>query len=384
MFKRTIFKTALCAGLAILAPQTALGSKPTPTPKVDVVFVLDTTGSMSGLINAAKEKIWSIASTLSDTTPAPEIRIGLVGYRDRGDAYVTTRSALTTDLDAVYGDLMKFEAGGGGDGPESVNQALNEAVTRFDWSQDPDAYKVVFLVGDAPPHMDYQDDVPYRETVNLALNKGIIINTIQCGNMESTTPIWNEIAKFGEGVFAKVEQSGGALLAATPYDSKLAELSSELDKTRVAYGDHDERAAQAAKFAMSDAIAEEATVSALARRSELNVSAAGKANFLGSKELVEDVSTGKVSLEKLDQAQLPQELRDVGADEQKRIIAEKKDKRDKIESEIRKLSQARQDYLKKEAAKSAGEKPVLDEVIFSAIKTQAGAKGLTYDSGPHY
>ena len=58
-------------------------------PKVDVVFVLDTTGSMSGLIQTAKEKIWSIATTMSSAQTTPDIRIGLVGYRDRGDSYVT-------------------------------------------------------------------------------------------------------------------------------------------------------------------------------------------------------------------------------------------------------------------------------------------------------
>src|SRR5262245_15962877 len=57
------------------------------TKRVEVVFVLDTTGSMEGLIAAAKEKIWSIATTLSNANSAPEIRMGLVAYRDRGDAY---------------------------------------------------------------------------------------------------------------------------------------------------------------------------------------------------------------------------------------------------------------------------------------------------------
>ena len=82
------------------------------TPKIEVVFVLDTTGSMSGLIAAAKEKIWAIANTLATAKPAPVIKMGLVGYRDRGDAYVTTYTALTDDLDAVYANLMKFQAAG--------------------------------------------------------------------------------------------------------------------------------------------------------------------------------------------------------------------------------------------------------------------------------
>jgi hypothetical protein len=85
---------------------------------------------MGGLIQAAKEKIWSIASTMAAAQPAPQIRMGLVAYRDRGDDYVTRVVDLTADLDSVYAALMQFEAGGGGDGPESVNQALADALDK--------------------------------------------------------------------------------------------------------------------------------------------------------------------------------------------------------------------------------------------------------------
>src|SRR5580765_6465297 len=100
-------------------------------PEIEVAFVLDTTGSMGGLIQAAKEKIWAIANTLATTKPAPHIKLALVAYRDRGDDYVTRRTDLTDDLDVVYKELMGLQAQGGGDGPESVNQALHEAVTKI-------------------------------------------------------------------------------------------------------------------------------------------------------------------------------------------------------------------------------------------------------------
>ena len=109
---------------------------PVAAKRVEVVFVLDTTGSMGGLIDAAKEKIWSIASTLAQAQQAPEISIGLVAYRDRGDAYVTQVVDLNRDLDSMYAKLMDFEADGGGDGPEAVNEALDAAIQRMSWSQD--------------------------------------------------------------------------------------------------------------------------------------------------------------------------------------------------------------------------------------------------------
>ena len=78
----------------------------------------------------AEEKIWSIATTMASAQQTPEIRIGLVAYRDRGDAYVTRVTDLSTDLDSMYAELMRLTAQGGGDGPESVNRALADAVAR--------------------------------------------------------------------------------------------------------------------------------------------------------------------------------------------------------------------------------------------------------------
>ncbi len=205
-------------------------------PVIDVVFVLDTTGSMGGLIDAAKEKIWSIASSMASAQPAPIIRMGLVGYRDRGDEYVTRVVDLSSDIDTMYATLMQFTANGGGDGPESVNQALNEAVTRMSWSQEGNAYKVIFLVGDAPPHMDYQDDVKYPQTLALAADKGIVVNTIQCGNASDAKQPWQQIASIGHGSYFNVDQAGSAVAIATPFDADLARLSAALDETRLYYG----------------------------------------------------------------------------------------------------------------------------------------------------
>src|SRR4051794_37265142 len=133
-------------------------------PNVEVVFCLDTTGSMGGLINAAKQKIWSISNQIAAGKPTPNLKVGLVAFRDRGDQYITKVFDLSDDLDAVYTNLMAFQAGGGGDTPESVNQALNESVTKISWSKDAKTLRIIFLVGDAPPHMDYADDVKYPDT----------------------------------------------------------------------------------------------------------------------------------------------------------------------------------------------------------------------------
>ena len=173
---------------------------------------------MGGLIEGAKQKIWSIASKIATGKPTPKLRIGLVGYRDKGDAYITKTYPLSEDIDDIYAKLTAFQAQGGGDTPESVNQALNEGVTKMKWSKDQKVLKIIFLVGDAPPHMDYKQDVKYLDSCKLAMKKDLIINTIQCGNMAATTPIWMEIARNAEGKFARILQDGGVMAIVTPFD----------------------------------------------------------------------------------------------------------------------------------------------------------------------
>src|SRR5262249_23205436 len=156
---------------AVLAPAAVADTGPPligQRPVVEVVFVLDTTGSMGPLIEGAKRKIWSIATTIIDCTPDADIRLGLVAYRDIGDSYVTKTFDLTTDIQGLYGDLLQLRAQGGGDWPESVNEALFVGVTKMSWSHGRNSTRIMFLVGDAPPHMDYAQDMKYPEVMRLA------------------------------------------------------------------------------------------------------------------------------------------------------------------------------------------------------------------------
>src|SRR5262244_91493 len=115
----------LSAAPARAAVPAAVSAAP---PRVEVAFVLDTTGSMGGLIEGAKRRIWSIARRIGEGRPRPDLRIALVAYRDLGDAYVTRVFDFTGDMDQVYQNLMSFQASGGGDTPEHVSAALSDAV----------------------------------------------------------------------------------------------------------------------------------------------------------------------------------------------------------------------------------------------------------------
>ncbi|MDH3532730.1 MAG: VWA domain-containing protein [Gammaproteobacteria bacterium] len=352
-------------------------------PKVDVVFVLDTTGSMGGLIQTAKEKIWSIATTMASAQQTPEIRIGLVAYRDRGDAYVTKIVDLSADLDTVYATLMDFEANGGGDTPESVNKALYDAVHNVSWSQDEQAYRAVFLVGDAPPHMDY-NEMRYPEIVAAALDKGIVINTIQCGDLPMTVEPWTQIANLSHGEFFQVEQAGGAVAFATPYDADIAELSAKLDDTRLYFGTAEEKRKMRNKVAATEKLHEGSSISSRARRGAFNASDGGRANLLGDNELVAAVVSGAVDLDELEPDALPEELQAMAPAAQEEFVVGLAQKRADLQRQIKDLAENRSSYLAKKVEAAGGLKSSLDQKLYDAVKDQASAAGLEYEDGPAY
>jgi Mg-chelatase subunit ChlD len=349
-------------------------------PRIEAVFVLDTTGSMSGLIQAAKEKIWSIASTMASAQPAPEIRIGLVAYRDRGDAYVTKTVDLSSDLDSVYATLMDFRATGGGDGPESVNQALHDAVHGISWSQGGHAYRVVFLVGDAPPHMDYQDDVKYPETITAAKARGIVVNTIQAGNNGATTRPWQRIADLGDGDYARVDQAGSAVAMSTPYDSEMAKLSEELDATRLYFGTAREKAERQKKVDAAAKLHAASSDESRARRAAFNASKSGKDNLIGEGELVEEVTSGRVDVDSLEPDLLPAPMQAMAPAEVKAEIERKAERRNELQQRIGELADKRAAYMRDKVEAEGGAEASLDDKIYRTIKEQAAGSGLRYDA----
>lgn len=354
--------------------------------KIELVFALDTTGSMSGLIEAAKDKIWSIANTMATAKPAPEIKIGIVGYRDRGDAYVTTITPITDDLDHVYQKLMDFKAQGGGDSPESVNQALYDAVHNNDWSPDNrKTYKVIFLVGDAPPHMDYQDDVKYEETCIKAARKGITINTIQCGNMPSTRPVWQKIASLSHGRYFRVSQQGDSTDYKTPFDKEILEKSKQLHQTKVYYGNKSFHLKNKKKLDAVNKIYSKAKPSAIAKRSSYNMSSAGKKNLLGDQELVDAVSNGRIQLEEVNENELPEHMQKMSVQERKKLIETKAKERKQLEKELKKLADKRQAYIKDIVAKEKDKgKNSFDMKIYDCVQKQAADKDIQYKKELQY
>jgi Mg-chelatase subunit ChlD len=366
---------ALAAAKEQDSSKTASSTAAKAKPRIEVCFVVDTTGSMGGLIEGAKQKIWSIANDMIGAKPTPDIRIGLVAYRDRGDEYITQTFDLTNDIDAVYGHLKSFQAAGGGDEPESVNEALAAAVKEMSWSQERKVLKIIFLVGDAPPHMDYADGPKYPAVCQEAVKKDLIINTIQCGNIPRTTPFWQEIAKLSEGSYAAVAQSGNMAVIATPMDDKLAELNREMGTTLVAYGSARARREVVAKQAVAEA------ASAPVAADRLSFNARSGVAVQGEGELLDGLKNGKLKVESLDKDSLPPELQKLKEPELKAEIEKKQQARADVQARIQKLSQEREDYLAAERKRLAeqGKGDSFDEQVAANIRAQAARKGIEFE-----
>lgn len=341
--------------------------------KVEVVFCLDTTGSMTGLIEGAKQKIWSIANQIVKGKPTPELKIGLVGYRDVGDEYVTKVLSLDRDLDTVFENLMSFVAYGGGDGPEHVNKALNDAVHDIKWSKDRMTLKLIFLVGDAPPHMDYKDGFDYRKICEEAVKKDIIINTIQCGDYDEAEKYWRDIAKRSEGKYARVEQSGGMVAIDTPMDEELSKLNLELEETVVTYGGEEIMAKAADK---KEAVAAMAPAVA-AERAAYKSSAAGASVGMSSYDLIDAIKNGDVKLEDVKEDELPEEMKKMSVKERKAYLVKKEKGREALKTKIQKLNKERAAYIAEELKKNP-KKDSFDQVVQETIKEQAAKKGIDY------
>jgi hypothetical protein len=342
-------------------------------PTLEVAFVLDTTSSMNGLIEGAKQKIWSIASRMATGKPTPRIRVALIAYRDRGDEYITKRFDLSDDLDAVYSNLRAFQTAGGGDGPEHVGQALGEAVKELSWSQDSKTAKMIFIVGDYPPHDDYQDGWNSLVWAKAAIAKGIVVNTIRCGDQRDTEVAFRAISKLADGAFISIAQEGGMAAVATPYDEEMAKLNAEV-ATKTLY------AGSVKAQAMNRARAEEvaaAPAAAVADRSAFISSTKGASAKMAPTAVggAVDLLDSPATVNSFKDDELPAELQKLSKPEQQAKVEKLAVERKALQDRMVKLSKERDAWMSKNTAKKADS---FDSKVMESVAKQAADVGVAY------
>jgi len=183
------------------AVEVRLDAAPAPVrARLDLVFLIDATGSMADEIDKLKATLHSIAGEVAALPSRPDLCFGLVAYRDRGDAFLLRSHDFTNDLGAFQDVLNALRAGGGGDYPEAMNEALHETVHNLSW-RGSGATRMVVLLADAPPHLDYGGP-QYDDDMQAALGKGIKVFGVGASGLDKQGEyIQRQIAQYTGGQF---------------------------------------------------------------------------------------------------------------------------------------------------------------------------------------
>lgn len=376
--KRFLLPVALlvCLALPGLAQAKDLeapaqAKKKTAAPAdVDLVLCLDTSGSMSGLIHAAREKLWSVVTELAAAKPTPRLRVALLtfgspGHADRG--HVILQTGLTEDLDLVSEKLFALGTNGG---DEYVGRVMHYALEDLGWSKG--GLRVLFVAGNESADQDKVQR--YTDVAKRAVNMGIKVNPIYCGGADDADAAsWRQLAVVGEGRFANIDHNHGTVRIATPYDKELAQLSARVNKTYLFFGA--QRADARDRMTAQDANAENAGAPAAAER------AAAKASGLYKKndDLVARLAEGTVKLEEIEEKDLPEALKKLEPAKRAAFVADKQKEREALVKQIQELTRKRSDYIQAEMKKrSLDDKLALDRVLKDTIREQAGAAGFKF------
>jgi hypothetical protein len=261
---------------------------------------------------------------------------------------------------------MEVTTGGGGDTPEHVNAALEAAINDMQWRRGDKVLRLVFLVGDAPPHDDYADSKTSMELAKLAAANDIVINTIRAGWDRQTELAWQAIAGAAQGAYASIKQDGGTIAVTTPYDDELARYNGALADSSVGWGSAERRARGYKKVMRRKAMKGEVAASA--------ASVSGlRGGALGDDDLVTAYDKGKVDIGDLEGEAAPAPIRGKSPGEKKAWLAEQKTKRAEISAKITELSKKRNAYIK---SKARGSKDSFDRNVNDMLADQAEGIGL--------
>ncbi len=344
---------------------------PAPAPKgVDLVLCLDTSGSMQGLIDAARQKLWSVVSELATAKPMPDLRVALLTYGSPGNGdtgHVVLQSDLTRDLDLISERLFALTTNGG---EEFVGRVVRHGLDHLTWAPG-DALRIMFVAGNESADQDRVR--PFRDQAKLAVEKHVVLNAIYCGGADDDVADgYRQLAALGNGRFANIDHNHGTVAIQTPYDKRLAELSRKMNDTYVAYGEKAEEAHT--RQAAQDANAAAAGAPAAAERAKAK---AGRLYRNGSWDLVDRMTEEGFDLSKVSDDDLPEAMRGMTLDQKKAWLLAKKAERESFQDQIQTLSEQRDAYVKEQMnEQKLDDSKALDRALRDAIREQAAAEGF--------
>jgi hypothetical protein len=360
------------------AAEASAAASPAPAV-IELAICLDTSGSMNGLIDAARTRIWDIVSDLAQATPQPKLRVAVIQYGNDGltaeNGWTSVETDLTDDLDLVSERLFRLTTNGG---TEFVGRAVDRATKSLAWSADPNALKIIVVAGNESADQD--QEIRYPDACRRAIEKTIVVNSIFCGDpSDPIAPAWQDVARLADGKYAAIDQNSGTVVVATPFDADLADLSAKLNGTYLPYG---ERGAWAASNqAAQDANAVSAGGAAAAAQ---RCVAKGSAVYSNDGwDLVDACRNPDFRLAAVKAEELPEAMRSLKPEERQAYVDAKARERAELQARVDTLGTQRQRFIAEELAKQAGaDKAAFDRVIRDAVRAQAQARGFTFPADP--
>jgi hypothetical protein len=371
-YSKKIYLGLFCiaAIVSLMATNKKSISENVAEPKIQVAILLDVSSSMDGLIDQAKAQLWTMVNTLGkmkcDNAIAPTIEIALYEYgRTNNDAkagYVKKINGFIKDLDSLSENLFSLKTNGG---EEYCGHVIYSSLNELQWDTASNNYKVIFIAGNE----DFlQGNVTYTKACSLAKQKGVIVNTIYCGDkQQGIAEHWNLAGECGNGSFSNINQNARAIEIPTPYDSALYVLNDKLNDTYIAYG-FDGYAKQSKQGKMDLA---NTSLSRSAGLKRIQAKSSSKMYNNAQWDLIDAKANDKDAIAKVDKKLLPESLKNKTTAQLDSIVIEKSKERVNAQKEIVALTMQRETFINKEKAKQTNTNVTLETEVEKIVIDQA-------------
>lgn len=346
--------------------------------KVQIAILLDTSGSMSGLIEQTKTQLWKIVNTFIDAKQngqVPFVEVALYEYgKDSLSSethWIKQIQPLTRDLDEISKQLFALNTNGGS---EFCGAVIKRATEDLKWDQSSRVYKAIFIAGN---EAFTQGPIKSDESVKAAIAQGVIVNTIHCGDEQAgISGGWKNGAMLADGKFLTIDHNRAVVHIEAPQDAEIVKLNTKLNKTYLAYGKIGSSKRNDQLVQDSNAVEKASSGAAVQRAVSKGSSNYWNANW----DLVDASKQKDFDISKVEKKSLPKEMQEMTSDQQKVHITKMAKEREAIQAQILELNKKRISYVaekRKKMAEESGEQ-TLDEAMASTVRAQAEKKGYAF------
>ncbi|MDA8886754.1 VWA domain-containing protein [Bacteroidia bacterium] len=341
--------------------------------EIQIALILDTSGSMDGLIDQAKSQLWGIINELSKAykdSARANVRIALYEYGNDNISvqkdYVRQVLPFTTDLDDISEKLFALSTNGGS---EYCAEAIHSSLNELTWSQE-SGMKVIYIAGNEPFN---QGSFSHKEACEMASQNNVTVYPIFCGNkQEGLNTHWNDCAVITKGQYMNIDSDIKVVEMATPYDDSLDVLNYQLNNTYIYYG----LQGRSLKEKQVKQDLNQETYSK-ANKVSRTMSKSSKMYSNEKWDLVDAYKKDKSVVNKVNKSTLPDSLKSLNDEELNDYVVSKNKEREKIKNEINRLGVNRTTYISKN--KESSKDLTLGDRMVKTIKTEAKNKGYEFE-----